>query len=62
VECKIESLPKLAVEVSLFYVAIARLFDSLCRSNKINVEKAAGFIEIAQQLLEAAREVCKQPF
>jgi BMFP domain-containing protein YqiC len=61
-ECKVENLPKLAVEVSLFYASIARSFESFCQSGKINLEKAATHLEIAKQLLEVAREVCKQPF
>jgi hypothetical protein len=61
-ECKVENLPKLAVEVSLFYASIARSFVSFCQSGKPNLEKAAIHLEIAKQLLEVAREVCKQPF
>jgi len=61
-ECKVENLPKLAVEVSLFYASIARLFESFCQSGKMDLEKAAIHLEIAKQLLEDAREVCKQPF
>jgi hypothetical protein len=29
---------------------------------KMNLEKAAIYLEMAKQLLEDAREVCKQPF
>jgi BMFP domain-containing protein YqiC len=61
-ECKVENLPKLAVEVSLFYASIARSFESFCQSGKMNLEKAAIHLEMAKQLLEDAREVCKQPF
>jgi len=61
-ECKVENLPKLAVEVSLFYASIARLFESFCQSGKMNLEKAAIHLEMAKQLLEDAREVCKQLF
>jgi hypothetical protein len=35
---------------------------SFCQSGKPNLEKAAIHLEIAKQLLEVAREVCKQPF
>ncbi|TGO45849.1 hypothetical protein BCON_0361g00090 [Botryotinia convoluta] len=61
-ECKVENLPKLAIEVSLFYASIARSFESSCQSGKKDLEKAAIHIEIAKQLLDDAREVCKQPF
>ena len=61
-ECKVENLPKLAVEVSLFYASIARSFEYFCQSGNINLEKAAIHLEMAKQLLEDAREVCKQLF
>jgi hypothetical protein len=61
-ECMAENLPKLAVEVSLFYASIARSFEFFCQSGKINLEKAAIHLEIAKQMLEDAREVCKQLF
>jgi hypothetical protein len=61
-ECQAENLPKLAVEVSLFYARIARSFESLCQSGKMNLEKAAAHLAMAKQLLEEAREVCKLPF
>jgi BMFP domain-containing protein YqiC len=61
-ECKVENLPKLAVEVSLFYASIARSFESFCQSSKMDLKKAAIYLEMAKQLLEDAREVCKQPF
>lgn len=61
-ECKVENLPKLAVEVSLLYANIARSFESFCQSSKTEIGKAAIHINMAKQLLEDAREVCKQPF
>ena len=61
-EFQVENLPKLAVEVSLFYASIARSFESFCHSSKMNLDKAATHIAMAKQLLEEAREVCKQPF
>lgn len=61
-ECKIENLPKLAVEVSLFYARIARSFESFCQSGKKDLKKAAIHLEMAKQLLEDAREVCKRQF
>jgi hypothetical protein len=61
-ECKAENLPKLAVEVSLLYASIARSFESFCQSGKMDLQKAATHLEVAKQLLEDAREVCKQQF
>jgi hypothetical protein len=61
-ECKVENLPKLAVEVTLFTASIARSFESFCQSRKMNLEKATIHLEMAKQLLKDAREVCKQPF
>lgn len=61
-ECKVENLPKLAAEVSLFYGRIARSFEAFCQSGKGNLEIATSHLEMTIQLLEEAREVCKQPF
>ena len=61
-ECQLENLPKLAVEASVFYASIARLFESFCHSSKMNLEKPAIHSAIAKQLLEEAQEVCKQQF
>jgi len=61
-ECNVENLPKLAVEVSLFYASIARSFESFCHSAKTDLDTATKHIKMAKQLLENAREICKQPF
>jgi len=61
-ECQLENLPKLAVEVSLFYASISRSFQSFCHSGKLNLEKTAIHTAMAKKLLEEAREVCQQPF
>ena len=61
-ECKVENLPKLAIEVTLFYASIARSFESFCHSDTMDLKKAATHLEVAKQLLENAHEVCKQPF
>lgn len=61
-ECNNENLPKLAVEVSLFYASIARLFESFCTLTDTEHGQAETHVQIAKQLLENAREACKQPF
>lgn len=61
-ECQATNLPKLAVEVTLFYASIARSFEAYCRSVKKNLEKATDHSAVAKQLLEEAREICTQPF
>lgn len=61
-ECKVEKLPKLAVEGSLFYASVARSFQSFCHSGRTDFEKAVTHVEIAKQLLENSREICKHPF
>ena len=61
-ECNVENLPKLAVEVSIFYASIARSFETFCHSTKTDHDKVVTHIKMAKQLLENAQEVCKQPF
>jgi hypothetical protein len=62
-ECNNENLPKLAVEVSLFYASVARLFESFPRTlTDTEHGQAESHVQIAKQLLENAREACKQPF
>jgi hypothetical protein len=53
-ECNVENLPKLAVEVSLFYASIACSFETFCHSAKINLNKAVTHVEMTKQLLENA--------
>jgi hypothetical protein len=61
-KCNVENLPKLAVEVSLFYANIARSFETFCYSAKTDLDKAVTYVEMAKQLLGNSREACKQPF
>jgi hypothetical protein len=61
-ECNIEKLPKLSVEVSLFYASIARSFQSFSRSTKTELDKTETHLEMAMQLLENAHELCKLSF
>lgn len=57
-DCNLESLPKLAIEVS----NIARSFESSCHSTKTGVDRAASYVKIAKELLDKAQELCRQPF
>jgi len=61
-DCDLQSLPKLAVEASLFYASIARSFESSCHSVKTGLGKAANHAKIARELLDKAQELCRQPF
>jgi len=61
-DCGVENLPKLGIEASIYYARIARLYESHCRSTKIDVEQASENVKIARELLKTARVLCKQPF
>jgi hypothetical protein len=53
-EYNMENLPRLAVEVSLFYANIARLFESLCILTDMEHDQAGTRVQMAKQLLENA--------
>ncbi|KAF2175098.1 NFX1-type zinc finger-containing protein 1 [Zopfia rhizophila CBS 207.26] len=57
-----ESLPKLAVEASLYFARIAQLYQSSRLSDNSDKEKATEYVKEARELLEKALELCKQPF
>ena len=61
-ECFLENLPKLGVEASLYYAGIARPYESYCRSNKVDLDKASENMKIAKEVLEKAKEKCAQGF
>ncbi|KEF56836.1 uncharacterized protein A1O9_07026 [Exophiala aquamarina CBS 119918] len=66
-DCNAENLPKLAVEVSLYYARVARLYrgSGLCNDNnndKNDIRTATEYVNDAKGLLEKALELCKQPF
>jgi hypothetical protein len=61
-DCNLESLPKLAIEASLFYANIAQSFESSCHSAKTGVDRAASYVKMAKELLDKAQELCRQPF
>ena len=61
-DCDVENLPKLRVEASLYYARTARSHESYCRSIKTEVDQASGYVKAAKELLEKAKQLCKQPF
>lgn len=61
-ECRIESLPKLGVEASLYYARIARSQQSYCRSTNTDVDHASDYIKTAKELMEKAYKLCAEPF
>lgn len=61
-DCDAENLPKHAVEVSLYYGRVALANQSFCRSAKVDVERAAKYVETTKELLTKADKLCEQPF
>ena len=61
-ECDVESLPKLGVQATLYFAAIAHLNEIYCHSTNYDVEKASESIKTARELLMNARKLCDQPF
>lgn len=61
-DCNTKSLPKLAVEASLYFARIAWLYQSSGLSDNSDKEKATEYVKEARELLEKALELCKQPF
>jgi len=60
--CSEKALPKLAVQASLYYVRIARLFEISGLSNYKDREMATKYHEKAKTLLEVAEKLCEQGF
>lgn len=61
-DCNTESLPKLAVEATLYFARIAWLYQSSGLSDNSDKEKATEYVKEARELLEGALELCKRPF
>jgi hypothetical protein len=61
-DCNTESLPKLAVEASLYFARIVRLYRYSGLSDNSDDGKATEYVNEARELLEKAVELCKQPF
>ncbi|KAI1674825.1 AAA-12 multi-domain protein [Pyrenophora tritici-repentis] len=61
-ECLLQSLPKLAVEVSLCYARIAHLFGSSGLAKDKDRVRATGYRDTAKELLEKAKQLCKHSF
>jgi hypothetical protein len=55
-------IPKLAVEASLYFANIARIYQSSGLAKEDDKAKGAEYVAEAKALLESALESCKQPF
>jgi hypothetical protein len=60
-ECKLDSLPKLVVESSLYFAKITGFYNSFCGSTESKADKGSAIITEAKTLLEQARDLCVQP-
>ncbi|RYP08152.1 hypothetical protein DL764_002059 [Monosporascus ibericus] len=60
--CSENALPKLAVEASLYYARIARLFETSGLSNPKDRAMATKYDEKAKTLLEGAEKLCERGF
>ena len=60
--CREKALPKLAVEASLFFARISRLFETCRSSDPKKGEMATKHSETAKNLLEEAVKLCDQGF
>lgn len=61
-DCTTESLPKLAVEATLYYSRIAQLFGSSTLITNAQREKAKAYRQTAKDLLTQAEQLCKKSF
>ncbi|KAF2691044.1 hypothetical protein K458DRAFT_355487 [Lentithecium fluviatile CBS 122367] len=61
-DCDAKSLPKLAVEVSLYYARIARLYETSRLTAEKDRAKATMYHNEAKALLARAQELCKREF
>jgi hypothetical protein len=62
-ECNIANLPRLAVEASLFYASIALSYMPFCHSDDgTDADVASTYLQNARDILDKAKELCKQPF
>jgi len=61
-ECLLQSLPKLAVEASLYYARIAHLFSSSGLAKDKDRAKVTGHLGTAKELLKKAEQLCENDF
>ena len=61
-ECEAESLPKLAVEASIYYASTARSYESYCRAAQSDVQNASQLVASAKALLGKAKQDCTLGF
>ena len=61
-DCNGENLPKLNVEARLYFARATRLLQSYASFNQSASPKATEYAATAREYLEAAKEMCGQPF
>ncbi|KAK3081787.1 hypothetical protein LTS18_002748, partial [Coniosporium uncinatum] len=60
--CREKTLPKLAVQATLYYAQIARLYETSGPSDSKDRETVAQYHEKAKALLEEAEKLCEKGF
>jgi hypothetical protein len=55
--CGVENLPRLAVEASIYFARVARLYHSFRRVDASAKTTAKGFVEEARKFLEQVLEL-----
>ncbi|KAM3486345.1 hypothetical protein MY8738_000561 [Beauveria namnaoensis] len=60
--CHTKTLPKLAVEATLYHARMARMYQSCSSLDDADKAQAIGFVEDAKTNLEKASLLCEQPF
>ncbi len=61
-DCYTESLPKLAVEASLYYASAARSYQSYSRATHTDIQDASQRVASAKEMLEKAQDDCALGF
>tara|TARA_R110002003_G_scaffold702_16_gene21241 strand:+ start:26813 stop:28072 length:1260 start_codon:yes stop_codon:yes gene_type:complete len=61
-DCIVAKLPKIAVEVTLYYARIVQALVSSGLTKHSDRDKVLGFRRDASELLEIAAKLCEQPF
>ncbi len=62
IDCNTESLPKLAVEATLYFAKSARSLQMYCHALDLDLAKSNQAVTEAKELLGKARVLCEQPF
>lgn len=61
-QCNADHLPRLAVETSIYFAKIARLFDTYCHATESNSGDQIDIVGEAKNLLNQALTLCDRPF